>query len=133
MHDKPNFHYLFTDVAFDMYKIEANINSTVSAKCFARNVNAVKAIVIRRADNNATVASISLTNTLTFSIDGVAVSYTNNSLTMSIAALSCWDEGYYTCTVVKSDDAETSAPAQLHIQPKGIGVISLERYIAIKI
>ncbi|XP_056006656.1 serine-rich adhesin for platelets-like [Ostrea edulis] len=106
------------DVAFDMYKIEANINSTVSAKCFARNVNAVKAIVIRRADNNATVASISLTNTLINSIDGVTVSYTNNSLTMSIAALSCWDEGYYTCTVVKSDDAETSAPAQLHIQPK---------------
>ncbi|XP_056005953.1 mucin-22-like isoform X3 [Ostrea edulis] len=106
------------DVAFDMYKIEANINSTVSAKCFARNVNAVKGIVIRRADNNATVASISLTNTLINSIDGVAVTYTNNSLTMSIAALSCWDEGYYTCTVVKSDDAETSAPAQLHIQPK---------------
>ena len=112
---------LFPDVAFETYKIEADIGSTVSLKCFARNLNSLSFIRIQKvyttANTSNTVGNISFPST-TYSQSGMTVNYTSDSLTLTISTLDCMDEGYYTCVVGKQDNSEVQAPAHLHLQPK---------------
>ena len=71
------------------------------------------------ANTSNTVGNISFPST-TYSQSGIAVSYTSDSLTLTIATLDCMDEGYYKCVVGKQDNSEVQAPAMLHLQPQSM-------------
>ena len=111
----------FPDVAFETYKIESEIGSRVSVKCLTRNMNSLRFIRILKvnitANTSNTMGNISFPST-TFSQSGMTVSYTSDSLTLTISTLDCMDEGYYTCVVGKQDNSEVQAPAMLHLQPQ---------------
>ena len=118
-----DFNIFFPDVAFETYKIESEIGSRVSLKCLTRNMNSLSFIRILKnnitANTSNTVGNISFPST-TYSQSGMTVSYTSDSLTLTISTLDCMDEGYYTCVVGKQDNSEVQAPARLQIQPTGI-------------
>ncbi|XP_052702942.1 serine-rich adhesin for platelets-like isoform X3 [Crassostrea angulata] len=107
------------DVAFETYKLESSIGSQVSVKCFARNTNSIKSILIRKIENsvNTTVANVTLPD-MTSHVDGIIVSYSNNSLTLTFSSLTCSDDGQYTCIVIKEDDSQIESPAYLRVQIK---------------
>ncbi|XP_065925082.1 uncharacterized protein [Magallana gigas] len=107
------------DVAFETYKLESSIGSQVSVKCFARNTNSIKSILIRKIENsvNTTVANVTLPD-MTSHVDGIIVSYSNNSLTLTFSSLTCSDDGQYTCIVINEDGLQIESPAYLRVQIK---------------
>lgn len=115
-----------TDVAFETYKLESSIGSQVSVKCFARNTNPIKSILIRKIENfvNTTVANVTLPD-MTSHVDGTTVSYTNNSLTLTFSSLTCSDDGHYTCIVIKEDESQIESPAYLRVQLKSTCYLNL--------
>nr|XP_034330434.1 uncharacterized protein LOC105324798 isoform X7 [Crassostrea gigas] len=107
------------DVAFETYKLESSIGSQVSVKCFARNTNSIKSVLIQKIENplSTTVANVTLPD-MTYHNDGITVSYSNNSLTLTFTSLTCSDDGQYTCIVIKEDESQIESPAYLRVQIK---------------
>ncbi|XP_065924174.1 uncharacterized protein [Magallana gigas] len=107
------------DVAFETYKLESSIGSQVSVKCFARNTNSIKSVLIQKIENplSTTVANVTLPD-MTSHVDGTTVSYSNNSLTLTFTSLTCSDNGQYTCIVIKEDESQIESPAYLRVQIK---------------
>ncbi|XP_065924182.1 uncharacterized protein [Magallana gigas] len=107
------------DVAFETYKLESSIGSQVSVKCFARNTNSIKSVLIQKIENplSTTVVNVTLPD-MTSHVDGTTVSYSNNSLTLTFSSLTCSDDGQYTCIVIKEDESQIESPAYLRVQIK---------------
>lgn len=103
-------------------------------KCFARNTNSIKSILIRKIENsvNTTVANVTLPD-MTSHVDGIIVSYSNNSLTLTFSSLTCSDDGQYTCIVIKEDDSQIESPAYLRVQIKSKCYLNLFTIIMVKL
>lgn len=123
-----------TDVAFETYKLESSIGSQVSVKCFARNTNSIKSVLIRKIVNplSTTLANVTLPD-MSFHVDGTTVSYSNNSLTLTFTSLTCSDDGQYTCIVIKEDESQIESPAYLLVQIKSTCYLNLFTVIMVKL
>ncbi|XP_062577701.1 uncharacterized protein LOC134239550, partial [Saccostrea cucullata] len=107
------------DVAFNTYKLKAEVQSKANFTCLVRSTGSYKAIKILKIINSTSMikmASYTPSSDSVQSVAGVDANISSNALTLIFASVKCSDEGQYNCTVIMDDDSEEQPPLSLNIQ-----------------
>ncbi|XP_062571770.1 uncharacterized protein LOC134233784 [Saccostrea cucullata] len=107
------------DVAFNTYKLKAELQSKANFTCLVRSTGSYKAIKILKIINSTSMmemASYTSSSDSVQNIAGVDANFSSNALTLIFASVMCSDEGQYNCTVIMDDDAELQPPLSLDVQ-----------------